>query len=183
MKITLLNGNPDIRDMPFDGYIESLEDVLRTSGNEVVNYTLRDMDIRYCDGCFGCWLKTPGECLKKDDMVWVRRSYINSDLVLFASPLKMGFITSTMKKCMDKLIPLVLPYFEIIQGEFHHAKRYDHYPLIGVILQEEKDTDPEDLEINREIFSRNAINLHSRLALFEVTNTPVGVTAHEINRI
>jgi len=181
MRITLLNGNSDSRNMNFDGYLESLEEVLRTSGHEVVNYTLRDMDIRYCDGCLGCWLKTPGECLKKDDMVWVRKSYVHSDLALFASPLKMGFITSTLKKSMDKLIPLVLPYFEIVRGEFHHAARYDHYPLMGVILEEEKDTDPEDFEINKNIFSRNAINLHTRLALFEFTNTPVGVVGNAIN--
>ena len=73
------------------------------------------MDVRYCVGCFGCWVKTPGECVSKDGSHDIRREVINSDLVLFASPLIMGFTSALLKKAHDKLIPLIHPYFELVQ--------------------------------------------------------------------
>jgi multimeric flavodoxin WrbA len=44
-----------------------------------------------------------------DEIQEISRTTINSDVVLFASPLVMGFVTALRKKNMDRMIPLVHP--------------------------------------------------------------------------
>ncbi len=73
-----------------------------------------------------------------------------------------------MKKITDRLIVLLHPYIEIIEGECHHVKRYEKYPEIGVLLQPEEDTDEEDLAIVSDIYKRLAINLHSKVQIVDV---------------
>ncbi|TFG71263.1 MAG: flavodoxin family protein, partial [Anaerolineales bacterium] len=73
MKIAILDGNPDSADQAFDRYLVELRNVLSNTGHDVTLLMLRDMDIKYCTGCFGCWVKTPGECVVQDDSAVVCR--------------------------------------------------------------------------------------------------------------
>jgi len=114
MKITILNGNPDVNNAKFDNYLKNLSDLLESSNHTVTILKLREWDIKYCTGCFGCWVKTPGECVVPDDTRDIRREYIHSDFVLFASPVIMGFTSALLKKAHDKRIPLLHPYFELV---------------------------------------------------------------------
>lgn len=183
MKITILNGNPDAESSAFEDYLRDLSSSLKSKRHEISMLILRDMDIRFCIGCFGCWVKIPGECIVKDDSHEVCRKTINSDLVLFASPVIMGFPSAVLKKAMDKLIPLVHPYTVIDQGEVHHLKRYKKYPKVGLILEKDHDTDNEDIDIITEAFERMALNFKSKLHLFRLTSEPVEEVVHEINNL
>jgi multimeric flavodoxin WrbA len=183
MKITILNGNPNADNARFDNYLKNLSDLLESSKHTVTILKLREIDIKYCTGCFGCWVKTPGECVVPDDMRDVRREYIHSDLVLFASPVIMGFTSALLKKAHDKLIPLIHPYFELVQNEVHHLSRYDKYPLMGLLLGKGNDTDEEDLRIISDIYRRDAINLKTSFCFAKLTSDPVEEVANEINRI
>jgi len=116
MKITILNGNPNAENVKFDNYLKELSDLLESSKHKVTILQLRDIDVRYCIGCWGCWLKTPGECIVADGSSDICREYINSDLVLFASPVIMGFTSALLKKAHEKILPLLLPYFELVQN-------------------------------------------------------------------
>ena len=180
MKITVLNGNPDANDIPFDNYLKELSGKLQADQYQVQVLDLRDMEIRYCIGCFGCWVKTPGECFAPDESKQVRQAVIQSDFTLFASPLRMGFQSALLKRMMDKLIPLIHPYFVVDRNEAHHRARYDHYPRFGLLLQKEIDTDTEDLRIVGDIFSRTALNLKTRLAFSMLTDQPVERVAEAI---
>lgn len=117
MKILILNGNPDVNNIKFDDYIKDIDYLLRGKGHNVTISVLRDKNIEYCCGCFGCWVKTPGECVIYDDSLDICKQYINSDWVIFASPIIMGFTSTLLKKTQDRLIPLIHPYFEIVSGE------------------------------------------------------------------
>jgi hypothetical protein len=180
MKITILNGNPDAGNVVFDGYLARLSNVLASDQHEVVVWELREMDIQYCTGCWGCWVKTPGECIAVDDSRDVCRAVINSDFVLFASPVIMGFYSALLKKTMDKLIPLLHPYIVVDQGEAHHLARYDRYPVLGLLLEKSGDTDDEDIEIISDVHSRTALNMKSRLSFTRLTLDPVEEVAGEI---
>ncbi len=159
MKVTILNGNPDADNVKFDDYLKNLSDLLKSNNHKVTVSQLREMDIRYCIGCFGCWVKMPGECSNAtDDTRNVRREYINSDFVLFASPIIMGFTSALLKKAHDRLLPLLLPYLLVDQWETHHVARYDRYPQIGLLLEKGRDADQEDIEIISDIYKRDAIN-------------------------
>lgn len=161
MKITILNGDTNQDNTDFSDYLNRLENQLKKD-NEVVKFDLKSMNLKYCNGCWDCWWKTPGLCSIKDDGGKVLRAIINSDFIIFASPLVAGFTSAELKKITDRLVSLVHPYIIIKDGEFHHRKRYDVYPDFGVIVLPEKDTDEADLNILSDIYDRLALNLHGR---------------------
>ena len=175
MKVVVLNGNPDEKNAGFDGYLSDLKFHLENQGHSVDLLCLREMDFRFCVGCFGCWVKTPGQCVTQDASHDTDRRAINSDLVLFASPLSMGFVSSVLKKAQDKFIGLVHPFIELVEGECHHIHRYERYPHLGLLVEREADTDEEDLEIVKDI--------KSTLRLFETTESPAAEVADAIDRI
>ena len=163
MRITILNAEPDAGSA-FDEYVREYEAALASAGNEVERLDIRDLELKGCSGCWGCWVKTPGECAKRDDSARICRAVINSDLAVFAAPMRMGFTNSLLKRAMDQMIPLAHPYIEIEGGEMHHEKRYERYPQLGLLLSPGADTDAEDIEITRAIWSRTARNMKSALA-------------------
>jgi multimeric flavodoxin WrbA len=183
MKITILNGNPNTGNIEFDNYLKELCGLLESNEHTVTVLQLREMDVRYCIGCFDCFVKTPGECKVADSSHDICREYINSDFVLFASPIIMGFTSALLKKAHDKLIPLLLPYLELVQNECHHVSRYQKYPLIGLLLEKGKGTDEEDVKITSEIYMRDAINLKTSFCFARLTDDPAEEVANEINRI
>jgi multimeric flavodoxin WrbA len=181
MKVTILNGNPDASNTTFDDYLAKLADALSSDSNEITIFTLRDMDLKYCRGCWGCWVKTPGECVVKDDARETRRQYINSDLALFASPVIMGFTSALLKRAHERLIPLIHPYFELVDGEMHHLSRYDKYPLMALLLEKREDVDEEDIKIISDIYRRDAINFKTSFCFTRFTSDSIEEVANEIN--
>ncbi len=181
MNILILNGNPVTSHGNMDLYIDHLQDRLRAVGHDTGVVTLRDKKIRYCLGCFNCWLKTPGICTIKDDAIDITRRYIASDYVILASPLIAGFPSALLKSAMDRNICLVHPHLENIEGEVHHKKRYDKYPLISYLLEKEASTDDEDIAILTDIFRRQAINVWTRLGFVMFTETPIEEILHAID--
>jgi len=173
MNITILNGNPDENNTAFDGYLAHLSDQLVSYGHNITSFELRSMDISYCIGCFGCWVKSPGECRSEDDSVVVSRAYINSDFVLYTSPVIMGFYSALLKKVTDKFIQLVEPYMEFVDGESRHLARYDRYPLVGLLLEKGADCDDEDISIIADTHKNTALNFKSKLVFTKLTHDSV----------
>ncbi len=181
MKVTLINGNPDEQNLYFEAWVRDLQDQLRQQDINSATFTLREMDLVSCTGCWGCWVKTPGECVFEDDTRAIRQAVVHSDWVIFMSPLIMGFTSALMKILQDKFVPLVHPYIELVNNECHHEKRYEHYPKIGLVYARESDTDAEDLEIVSDIYRRFAINFKSAFGLFRSIEEPPEAVIHEIN--
>lgn len=161
MKLTILNGESEYFDGSFTRQIESLTCKMNEE-HSVSHFRLKDMDIKFCSGCWNCWWKHPGKCSIKDDGEEIFRSVINSDFFIFASPLKAGFTSSRLKAITDRLIVLLHPYVEIRAGESHHKKRYDSYPDFGLLLKKEIGTADADTKIISDIYERLALNFHCR---------------------
>lgn len=178
MKITILNGNP--QSSAFDAYLAQIQSALESDGHPVTRLDLRDLPLRYCVGCWGCWAKTPGECVSQDASLVIDRAVINSDFTLWAAPLKLGFPAALLKMAMDKHIPLIHPYMVVDHGEAHHLKRYARYPRLGLLVGKEADTDERDLQIVTDLFCRTALNLKTRLEFSLTTETPVADLTHRI---
>jgi len=183
VNILILNGNPNPKNINFEFYLQELKNCFSENNHRVSVLTLREMDIKYCIGCWSCWWKTPGQCIVKDDSHDVCRQYINSDFVLFASPVIMGFPSALLKKTQDKLIPLIHPYIEIVNNECHHVKRYEHYPKLGLVLEKPNDTDDDDLKIITDIYKRFALNLKANLSFMKLTAQSVQEVCDAINHI
>ena len=180
MRITILNGSPTHGQL--DSALQALTAHLEKRGHNVSELVLREMTLAPCRGCFGCWVKTPGRCVLKDDTDALDRTIINSDFVLWASPLSMGFPSALFKTALDKHLPLIHPYMEIDRGEIHHLKRYPRYPRIGMLLEREAGTDAEDLQIVSGVFARTALNFKSRLEFVEALPCPPEALVEKIEQ-
>ncbi|MFP4345169.1 MAG: flavodoxin family protein [Anaerolineales bacterium] len=144
MKATILNGA--LQEGEMDLYNEALTDELAARGWEVATIPLRERKIGYCVGCFGCWTKTPGVCVIEDDAQDVGRRMIQSDLVVFLTPISFGGPSSALKRTLDRQICLLSPFFTLVDGEIHHKKRYERYPrLLSVGVQAERDEAAADI--------------------------------------
>jgi multimeric flavodoxin WrbA len=179
MKITILNGSPALSS--FDSYLAQLTGKLQNAGNKVTLITLRDVPLLHCVGCFGCWVKTPGQCVSRDASLELDRTVIQSDFTLWAAPLKMGFPCELLKMAIDKHLPLIHPYMEVVQNEAHHLRRYPNSPRLGLLLGKEPATDERDLQVVRDIYCRTALNFRSRLEFSLTTETPMDEIARLVD--
>jgi multimeric flavodoxin WrbA len=182
MRMTILNGAPDAASS-FQAYLETLTNRLLALGHAVTKLDLRDLDLKGCTGCFGCWVKTPGECSKRDDSATICRAVLSADLLLLASPMTMGFTTALLKRAADQMIQLIHPYFVVEGGEIHHRARYARYPVFALLLDPGDDSDAEDIAITRTMWERMARNMKSRLAWSAVAKRSAEEVADELARV
>ncbi len=162
MKVTILDGRSSVDSSDYERQLAAiLSDMQKHYDVEI--YSINDMNLKYCTGCWSCWWKTPGECSIKDGADAIFKSVIHSDFLLLASPMIAGFVSSELKKIMDRLIVLLHPYIQMINGESHHNKRYDSYPSLGVLLAREAGSDEEDMKITEGLFKRFSLNFHGEL--------------------
>jgi hypothetical protein len=141
--------------------------------------TARDMNIKPCIGCWNCWTKTPGICVHQDDMHRILKHVNHNDIMVFAAPFAMGFMHSLAKTVQERLIPLLLPYAEIVMGEMHHVLRYGTTPELAYIYKPEPDTDGEDVQINRDIFERFSLNFRTNIIFFHPIKKPAAEIINE----
>jgi len=134
MKITVFNGSPRAERSSSHIMVEAFAKGANEAGAELENIFLVNKNIHYCLGCFNCWIKTPGECSIKDDMGELLEKYLNSDMVVFASPVYVGSVSGIMKNFLDRLLPLADPHLIMgKQGVMSHPYRQQKYPKIILI--------------------------------------------------
>jgi len=113
-KILVLNGSPK-NNLSFtmklvESFLSGVSDIAQDVKIETIN--LNEKNINPCTGCFGCWTVTPGECVQEDDMDELLPMYIEADIVIWATPLYHYGITSSMKKFMERTLPVFLPFID-----------------------------------------------------------------------
>ena len=79
-----------------------------------------DLKVNSCLGCFTCWVKTPGQCVHKDDMAELLTKLQTADVLILATPVFVDGMTSTLKAVLDRSIPLVQPFFEVRDDHCRH---------------------------------------------------------------
>ncbi len=168
MDYLMLNGNPDPKNETWENYLDGIERGLIASGSRVTRFTLRDLEIKPCTGCFTCWHTTPGRCRRRDDMEKLYPAVLGADVTVWASPLVWGNVSALTKIVQDRIIPLLHPFFEMVNGECHHRRRYPKNIDMGLIVGPERDDTAEDLAIVRRLHERLALNGRGRLR-FAVT--------------
>ena len=94
-----------------------------------------DGNIRPCIGCFGCWLKTPGQCVIKDGYDQMGKLIHEADEVLIISKYTYGGFSGFIKNVMDRSIGYLLPFFRIYKGEMHHKPRYKEHKKIRFVFR------------------------------------------------
>jgi multimeric flavodoxin WrbA len=163
MKVMVFNGSPRAEKGNTHFMVEAFLKGAQEAGAETENIFLAKQKIKPCTGCFCCWVKTPGECVIKDDMAVLRSKYMASDIIVFATPLYVDNVTGIMKNFMDRLVPLADPYFEKDEnGQYRHIKGFDKVQKIAVISNCGF-PEQEHFQVLRLLFRRIARNFHSEV--------------------
>ena len=121
-KIAIVNRSPkDYKWLPETFVLKIINEIISES-TQISYFNLNEKEIKSCIGCWDCWWKTPGLCRHADDANEILKAIINSDLVIYVSPLLLGMYSAMLKKFHDRTIPLIHPYVEIRNKEVHHKK-------------------------------------------------------------
>lgn len=132
---------------------------LRKKGFQLEHKRIGRKDLTFCRGCFGCWLKKPGECLIKDRMGELNRACMNSDAVVYLSPVVFGQFSPNIKNAVDRWLPNMLPFFTTRpDGSTIHPPRYDNYPK-QIIVGYGEDLPKEDQELFVDITKKHRTNV------------------------
>jgi hypothetical protein len=159
MRAAVLDGGT-AGDRRLDGLREALGGVLAAAGWTAKVLALERLEVGRCSGCFGCWVRTPGECVVQDDAGRVTEAIVDSDLTVLLTPVTFGGYSSLLKRVLDRQLCLVSPFYVCVGGETHHARRYERYPALaglGAMVA----PDPEAESIFKALVGRNALNLHA----------------------
>ena len=124
---------------------------------------------RYCIGCFGCWLKTPGTCVIKDGFEDMGQRLSQVSEFILISKATFGSYSSAVKNVLDRSIPYVLPFFEIRNGEMHHGERYHNALTISALFYGDLTHAEKRTAVN--LVKANAVNLNATLGKVHFVNS------------
>lgn len=117
-----------------------------------------------CQGCFGCWLKTPGTCVLKDGLQHLGAAIaLSRDLILVSRCCYGGF-SPEVKRALDRSISDSLPFFTYRGGKLHHILRYHRAPALticfyGPMTGFERETAERMAQANRENMGASTLRL------------------------
>ena len=180
MKAVFLKGSPPAgRDLLCNRASAAVMARMKALDWEVKAFALAGMDIKACRGCFSCWAKTPGRCvIANDDQEAILRATAASDLVIWLTPITFGGYSPELKKALDRIIPILLPFFIKVRGETHHPLRYPRRRrLLAIGTQKQEDADSES--VFSQLVGRNALNLGNAEATTMVFSGDVSLAEME----
>jgi multimeric flavodoxin WrbA len=138
------NGNTHI-------LISRFLDGALSEGADVDTVFLGDLKIKECDGCHVCWQGRP--CTKNDDMIRLYQKFIDSDVVVFGTPVYWYGPTAIMKCFIDRLV-----YFNCPEN------RSGIRGKSAVIIVPFEDENPETARLVVEFFEKSLAYLEMKLA-------------------
>jgi multimeric flavodoxin WrbA len=157
MKATIFHGGSQA-DAGLEAVHTQVRDALQAQGWTVETRRLENMQIHPCSGCFTCWLKTPGECVHKDDGREFVKTLVHSDVIIYLTPVSFGGYSSLLKTAVDRIIPFVSPLFKVVKGEMRHLKRYPNQPRF-LAIGWQREPDQEAAIVFTQLVDRNALNM------------------------
>ena len=114
----------------------------------------------FCQGCFGCWMKTPGKCVYKDRLQYIGTVTANSEKLIIISRCCYGGYSPEIKRVFDRAISESLPFFTYRAWRIHHPSRYKNRPALSVYLY--GDISDYEKEVAARLVRANAVNMNCR---------------------
>ncbi len=127
MKVMAINSSPRASsgESKTEMMLNSLLTGMREAGAEVDMVNLREKKVRFCQGCFTCWTKTPGKCILNDDMTnELFPMWSEADLVVYATPLYHYTVNANLKAFIERTLPMLEPFFVETPKGTHHPLRF-----------------------------------------------------------
>lgn len=75
----------------------------KDAGNNVEIINLRDLNLKYCKGCYAC--TKLGKCIHNDGMNEIAPKLINADVIVLATPVYFYSMSGQLKVFIDRLVP------------------------------------------------------------------------------
>lgn len=131
-----------------------------------------------CNGCYGCWLKTPGLCVKHDSIEAAGKEIACCSELIIISKNLYGGLSKEIKKILDRSISFALPFFAVRNNEQHHQLRYTNDRKMKVCIYNSNEISDADRNTLTEITKANCINMDiNRHEIIYVQNI------HELNEV
>lgn len=127
-----------------------------------------------CIGCFKCWIRTPGVCIyKKDIGNTLIASIITSDYMIVITRILWGGYSTPIKTYIDRILPLLHPFFKKYNSEMHHQLRYTHYPTLLAVGYDASSPEEETTFINYNAAVRDQTSHSTKCGVFIVNDVNV----------
>lgn len=133
MKILAVNGSPTKKKGMTHIMMDLFLQGAKEAGADVDYIFLSEQKITFCTGCFKCWVKHPGTCIFKDDMPALLEKISAADVMVLGTPVYADGMTAQLKMFIDRIIPLIQPEIEFVDGHYRHEKRLDVIPKIALL--------------------------------------------------
>lgn len=140
-------------------------------------FDLSSLKIANCVGCFGCWTKTPGRCVIRDDATRIYPCIAASDTLLYVSRVCYGSYDVLMKTMLERAIPVQQAFIRIHCRETHHVQRAVLPKKATILAYADTVIEEEERRIFRQLVRRNAYNMN--LESFEILFT----TESQVNNL
>lgn len=125
MKITVFNGSPKGEAGNTNLMVTAFLAGAKEAGAETENIFLAGREINHCRACFVCIMSGVGRCAIPDDMAELITRFLDSDIVVLATPVYIENISGMLKVFMDRLFSIGNPRYEEEpdeQGEYIYGK-------------------------------------------------------------
>ena len=130
----LIISDRDFQTAQYEDIRTQLGSYLKQKGFDTEEISIGRGEIAHCTGCFGCWVKTPGECVMRDDIVRINRASMGSDAVFYISPVIFGQFSANIADVINRWLPNMLPFFMTRpDGSTMHPPRYESYPAQVIV--------------------------------------------------
>ncbi|MBR5346665.1 MAG: flavodoxin family protein [Deltaproteobacteria bacterium] len=100
MKITVITGSArknGTSNYLADEFIRGAKE----NGHEIYRFNSAHADVKNCIGCNACGMGTK-PCIYKDDFVELKENLLDSDVIVFVTPIYYFGMSSTLKKVIDR---------------------------------------------------------------------------------
>ena len=121
-----------------------------------------DDTIHCCVGCFGCWVKTPAQCVIRDSYADMGERISKCSELIFVSKCCYGGFSPFVKNVLDRSISYSHPYFTIRNGEMHHRRRYSNHICLSAFFYG-ADITAQEKETAEHIVHANALNMNCQI--------------------
>lgn len=123
MQVLVFNGSPRRERGATEGVLKLFIEGIESAGANVELVYVDKLNIEPCKSCFNCWTKTPGKCIKSDDMESILEKMSSADIVVIGTPVFVDGMTGQMKVLLDRSIPLLEGKFVLRDDHCRHPVR------------------------------------------------------------
>ena len=126
MKVLAFNASPLMEKGNTALLLKPFMEGLQEEGCEVEVFHISRLHVEPCLGDRACWTKTPGKCVQNDDVKMLLPKIQEADLIVFAAPVYVDGMPGPLKNLIDRLIPILEPYFVMRDKHCRHPRRHPH---------------------------------------------------------